>query len=596
MATLMGYWGITRDREMRSFTNEKADVTEYRLSGPGYTVVAVSDQLIAQRPLPIATVNGTCGWLVGSLFSEMEAGEFRTVETPLDSPKLLSHPDRELARQRWGSFALAIVVDEGRGLILGRDALGLSRCYFASDNGAFAFASRLDVLVDILGKRPSLDWRYLASCIVHGPLPVRRCPLEGVRQVPPGTLVRLDASGVHELAYWNPFKVAAEIGDVPSGEEVRQTLKACVAAWVRGSTNAVVSLSGGLDSSSIAWALQDHPAAVAIHLDVGTIASADEYEYARLVAERYKLRLHHIKGAGALPLSPVETSPERWDEPSSQLLHQRYDEIQSAIGGPGAVHVSGSGGDQVFNARVDAPLQLHDELLTCGIGFAIRSALTYSRREGLPLVSLFWSLITSEALRLVSPTALARRVPFTMPAPGWLTEPHRCGPDCPSSLVAELAAVCAHIPSGKARHATEIAFAQGIVGPEPRHPGGPPPAYPMLSVPLVEMALRTPMHALIGAERDRILLRDAMAPVLPDQVVMRQDKGEYAGMYQLGLRRNFNMAKELIVDGYASSAGIIDASGAVDDLSASALGASHQFWPLVSLLAVETWCRAWSTT
>lgn len=76
----------------------------------------------------------------------------------------------------------------------------------------------------------------------------------------------------------------------------------------------------------------------------------------------------------------------------------------------------------------------------------------------------------------------------------------------------------------------------------------------MLSAPLGEMALRTSTTALIDAERDRIVFRDAMAGVLPEQVVTRQEKGDYTGMYQLRLRRNFQAAKELIVDGYAASA------------------------------------------
>jgi len=82
--------------------------------------------------------------------------------------------------------------------------------------------------------------------------------------------------------------------------------------------------------------------------------------------------------------------------------------------------------------------------------------------------------------------------------------------------------------------------------------------------------------------------------VLPERVVTRQEKGDYTGMYQLGLRRNFQAAKELIVDGYAASAGVIDATSAIDNLKASALGHSQKMWPLLQLLAVESWCRAWS--
>ena len=157
-------------------------------------------------------------------------------------------------------------------------------------------------------------------------------------------------------------------------------------------------------------------------------------------------------------------------------------------------------------------------------------------------------------------------------------------------MVTELAAGTGRLAAGKARHATEIAFASGMVDRDHRNPL----AYPMLSTPLVEMALRTPTTALIEAERDRIVFRDAMASVLPEPRRHPPREGDYTGMYQLGLRRNFQIAKELIVDGYAASAGVIDTTSAIDDLQASALGHSREMWPLLQLLAVESWCRAWS--
>ena len=64
-------------------------------------------------------------------------------------------------------------------------------------------------------------------------------------------------------------------------------------------------------------------------------------------------------------------------------------------------------------------------------------------------------------------------------------------------------------------------------------------------------------------------------------------------MYQLGLRHNFGVAKEFILDGYASLAGIIDTDSVMEDLHAAALGHTEEMWPLQHLLAVEAWCRGW---
>jgi asparagine synthase (glutamine-hydrolysing) len=206
-------------------------------------------------------------------------------------------------------------------------------------------------------------------------------------------------------------------------------------------------------------------------------------------------------------------------------------------------------------------------------------------------------VVSAELIRALAPRHLARRVAFTSTAPTWLRRPGCAAEDAdcgPGAVLAPLAAAGGRIAAGKARHAAEIALAHGMVDGEHRSPDGLPLAYPMLSLPIVEMALRTPTDALIDAQRDRIAFRDAMAGVLPSAVTGRQQKGDYTGMYQLGLRRNFAIAKELIADGFAARAGILDLPSALADLRASALGHGRHLWPLQNLLAVEAWCRAWS--
>lgn len=234
----------------------------------------------------------------------------------------------------------------------------------------------------------------------------------------PGALLRTDASGQSERFYWNPFRVASEPDETPCGEQVRETFEACVTAWTHEARRVLVDLSGGLDSLAVAWAVRDHPAAVAAHLDCGTMACADEYDYARQVAERFGFELYRIDGDGVLPLTPVDTSPTRWDAPSPHLLQRRLIAMQAAFGGVDAVHLPGGGGDQVFYARLAFPHQLHDQLRGRGALSAARQAMAYSRREGLPLAVLLRQVVSAEIARAVVPAAAARRVASTMPAPG----------------------------------------------------------------------------------------------------------------------------------------------------------------------------------
>lgn len=152
------------------------------------------------------------------------------------------------------------------------------------------FASHSAALIDLLGNRPAFDWTFLASWIHHGALPTPGTPFVGVRQVRPGALLWIDDSGQSERFYWNPFRVASEPDDLPCSGQMRETFEACVTVWTHEARRVLVDLSGGLDSSAVAWAGRDHPAAVAAYLDCGTMACADEY---------------------GLPCSPNASSPGR---------------------------------------------------------------------------------------------------------------------------------------------------------------------------------------------------------------------------------------------------------------------------------------------
>jgi asparagine synthase (glutamine-hydrolysing) len=175
---------------------------------------------------------------------------------------------------------------------------------------------------------------------------------------------------------------------------------------------------------------------------------------------------------------------------------------------------------------------------------------------------------------------------FDFPRPAWLRGEFSMTEVEPPPGTNELSAA-------KANQVLGITYWADAVDREHRNPHR-PIVYPLLSQPLVELALRAPVPSLVDHSGDRLLLRRAMRGRLPGEITGGAPKGSYVGVYQRALRRNSAIAKELIVDGRCAAVGLVDSALALEDLRATALGfVVGPNWPLYSLLAVELWCRSW---
>lgn len=172
---------------------------------------------------------------------------------------------------RWGPGALArcngmfaiAMLDLARGeLVLARDRFGVKPLYYAPQPGQLRFASTLGPL---LGPGMEHDLDYLRRGLSQGVYEDQsaRTPYRGILSVPPGHLVRvpLHAERVRpELEQWYDFGagVAAEtdrlagLGIPAAVAEVRETLTSAVSLRLRSDVPVGVSLSGGLDSATVA--------------------------------------------------------------------------------------------------------------------------------------------------------------------------------------------------------------------------------------------------------------------------------------------------------------------------------------------------------
>lgn len=601
MTTLTGFYGLRPDSPVaRQFAraagaNNGDILTGTDPAGAQWMIVAVpgpAQGSTQDRAYPVTGPSGIRGFMAGRLF-----GDWPADDDAAPGPELLAtwlDPLTELPARAWGRYAGAVVTADGD-LTLLRDPLGLAACYYMSCERGIAFSTRTASLLDLVGARREFDWEFIASFLVQQHFPTGRTSLAGVSQLLPGGTVTVAAGAAgppRAGTFWRPVALAREPALVDAGQ-VADTLRRCTGAWMAGSPTVAVDLSGGLDSSAVAWAarreLRPRQRLVAHTLFHSLLNSADERQYAAAMADSVHAELRVIDAASSPVLGPPRGPLRRWDCVSMHAAELRLNEELVAGLGPDVVSLSGGGGDQVFLARGAGSPHLADHLRGRGVRAGAAELLAESGATGQPVLPLARAmfadlLVTRPGRRGRGPT---RSLGVRFPTPPWLPEPFT---PLPLALPREVET----LPAAKQEQVVGISYWAGGVDREYRAAQN-PVGYPMLSQPLVEIALAVPAHRLVDHGRDRIVLRDAMHDAMPPAVAARRIKSEYAGLYQDAIRQNFGYLRDLVLDGEGIRAGLVDREHAMQDLRRTALGCRPDpNWPLIGLIAAETWCRAWT--
>jgi asparagine synthase (glutamine-hydrolysing) len=157
-----------------------------------------------------------------------------------------------------GQFAIALWDGARERLLLARDRAGIRPLFHARGRGRLWFASEIKAILCALPERATLDVNGLLQTFTYwGPVDPETV-FEGVRSVPPGTLVVLDRNGTEtHTRYWDwVFPSRAERADeFATVEDATAALHDLLVDSVRLQLRADVPvgayLSGGLDSSGI---------------------------------------------------------------------------------------------------------------------------------------------------------------------------------------------------------------------------------------------------------------------------------------------------------------------------------------------------------
>jgi asparagine synthase (glutamine-hydrolysing) len=244
-----------------------------------------------------------------------------------------------------GMFAVAVWDARERRLTLARDRFGIKPLYYRHAQTELTFASELDALAQGEIDLDALD-AFLAFNAIPAPLSIFR----EIRKLPPGhTLTWHDAAAeLTRFARPGPLPARRDEDEAELVEECRARLRDSVRAHLIADVPVGVLLSGGVDSGALAALAAQESSEPVRTFSIGfEDASFDELAGARAVAARYgtKHRELILKPDAALLLPALAAA---FDEPFADSSALPTYLVSQLAAEDVKVALSGEGGDELF--------------------------------------------------------------------------------------------------------------------------------------------------------------------------------------------------------------------------------------------------------
>lgn len=231
--------------------------------GLGHARLSIID--IAGGRQPMASADGALSVSFnGEIFNYLElrdalARRGRRFRTQSDTEVILHLYDEmgpECVTAMNGDFAFALWDAQRKRLMLARDRMGVRPLFYTQRDGALFFASEVKALLAVPGLSAELDPKALDQIFTLWFPLAPRTPFKRISELPPAHILLADDNGIVLRPYWRlSYPDAAEAAAWDDGpaeaiaEELRALLLDATRIRLRADVPVGAYLSGGLDSS-----------------------------------------------------------------------------------------------------------------------------------------------------------------------------------------------------------------------------------------------------------------------------------------------------------------------------------------------------------
>ncbi|MDE1915542.1 MAG: amidotransferase 1, exosortase A system-associated [Sphingomonadales bacterium] len=566
---------------------------------------------IAGSPQPMASSDGRA-----MLVFNGEIYNYRQLRAELIAQGARFHTDGDsevilAAYQRWGvdcverlsgMFAFALYDLERREMLLARDRLGVKPLFLAQlPDGSTIFASELKGLLAHPGLERRVDPLAIEDYLTWGYVPDHRSILAGVWKLPAAhvLVLRHGAPVPAPRPYWDvSFADRATGSEADLQAELAGLIEDCVTSRMVADVPLGAFLSGGVDSSAVVAMMARHSAGPVKTCSIGfDVKALDETGYASMVAQRYATD-HATRMVSPDDFEAVDALAAMFDEPFADASALPTWRVCQLAREHVTVALSGDGADEAF-AGYRRHRFLYGEDRVRGVLpsawrrpiFGLAGRL-YPKADWAPrplrarttLLSLAGSsaqayagavAVTGPVLRerLYSADFLRERGDYRAEAP----------------FIAMMEAAPARSGLDRAQYAdlkfwlpgdilTKVDRASMAVGLEAREP--------LLDHRLIEFAARLPEPMRIRGMQGKWLMKQAMRPNLPDDILFRPKQGFVTPIAQWFRGPLSGEALRIGQGGALAATGWFDKEAIASAAKAHVVGASDHsrlLWQLLQL-------------
>ena len=252
---------------------------------------------------------------------------------------------------RLNGFFVFAIWDRPRGqLFLARDRLGKKPLHYAySNDGGLVFASELAAFSVVAGLDRTFDVRAVDDFFTFGYIQEPKTIYRGIRKLPAGhiLLIQHGAGPAVPRRYWTLQAEASPMDEPEAISELQTRFSESVRQRLIADVPLGAFLSGGVDSSAVvafASAQRSQP------LDTYTIGfggEMDETLFAQMVAERYGTRQHSERATMDI-IDAARDQGRVFGEPFGDSSSVPTHRVCALARRTAKVAISGDGGDEVF--------------------------------------------------------------------------------------------------------------------------------------------------------------------------------------------------------------------------------------------------------
>ncbi|MCK4872798.1 MAG: asparagine synthase (glutamine-hydrolyzing) [Phycisphaerales bacterium] len=385
-----GQWRPSYAANVDSLSVAQRDVSAAAL---GHNWLAIQDTSESARQPMIA---GTLGLVFnGEIYNFIEL----RLELEAQGTVFRSKSDTEVLLELWkrdgpdcvhmlrGMFAFVIIDTARRTLWAVRDPFGIKPVYWAEHGASLMITSEIRALHAAGVPRRLRETSVLASVAAavnkFGPTETF---YEDVHALPPGTILKASPTGIEIRSYYElPDPIGDLDGDVAI-HDLRAEVEASVQLHLRSSRRIATCLSGGLDSTNLAWLIGENLDLAGQEFSTFTMCSAEapdsEIGLAALVAEKAKLPHHVFECSDTIDPFDVLEMAVAYEEPNHAIgpINQ-YLLLRHITASGATVVLDGQGGDELLSGYTWYWPVLIRELARRGLDV---DRLTRLRAERLP--------------------------------------------------------------------------------------------------------------------------------------------------------------------------------------------------------------------